>query len=68
MLSSSPWHPVRGLMGMLQSRIRGLSELTLANIPGRVVKHSDRLPREVVEAASLSVLKRHLDNALNNML
>ncbi|KAK4819469.1 hypothetical protein QYF61_004695 [Mycteria americana] len=32
----------------------------------RVVKH--RLPREVVDAPSLSVFKRHLDNALNNML
>ncbi|KAK4823658.1 hypothetical protein QYF61_005010 [Mycteria americana] len=34
----------------------------------RVVKHWNRLPREVVDAPSLSVLKRHLDNALNNML
>jgi len=32
----------------------------------RVVKHWNRLPRE--EAPSLSVFKRHLDNALNNML
>ncbi|MCQ4187547.1 hypothetical protein FK515_28615 [Klebsiella pneumoniae] len=34
----------------------------------RVVKHWNRLPREVVNAPSLSVFKRHLDNALNNML
>ena len=34
----------------------------------RVVKHWNRLPREVVDAPSLSVFKRHLDNALNNML
>ena len=34
----------------------------------RVVKHWNRLPREVVDAASLSVFKKHLDNALNNML
>ena len=33
----------------------------------RVVKHCNRLPREVVDAPSLSVFKRHLDNALNNM-
>ncbi|KAK4822685.1 hypothetical protein QYF61_019554, partial [Mycteria americana] len=33
-----------------------------------VVKHWNRLPREVVDAPSLSVFKRHLDNALNNML
>ena len=36
--------------------------------PKRVVKHWNRLPREVVDAARLSVFKRHLDNALNNML
>ncbi|KAK4823568.1 hypothetical protein QYF61_003572 [Mycteria americana] len=34
----------------------------------RVVKHWNRLPREVVDTPSLSVFKRHLDNALNNML
>jgi len=34
----------------------------------RVVKHWNRLPREVVDAPSLSVSKRHLDNALNNVL
>lgn len=34
----------------------------------RVVKHWNRLPREVVDAPSLSVFKRHLDNALNNRL
>ncbi|KAK4831116.1 hypothetical protein QYF61_015419 [Mycteria americana] len=34
----------------------------------RVVKHWNRLPREVVDAPSLSVFKRHLDNAVNNML
>ena len=34
----------------------------------RVVKHWNRLPREVVNAPCLSVFKRHLDNTLNNML
>ncbi|KAK4826122.1 hypothetical protein QYF61_005274 [Mycteria americana] len=34
----------------------------------RVVKPWNRLPREVVDAPSLSVFKRHLDNALSNML
>ncbi|KAK4810451.1 hypothetical protein QYF61_004231, partial [Mycteria americana] len=34
----------------------------------RVVKHWNRLPREVINAPSLSVFKRHLDNALNTML
>jgi len=33
----------------------------------RVVKHWNRLPRDVVDAPSLSLFKRHLDNALNNM-
>jgi len=34
----------------------------------KVIKHWKRLHREVVDAPSLSVFKRHLDNALNNML
>jgi len=34
----------------------------------RVVKHWNSLPREVVNAPCQSVLKRHLDNVLNNML
>jgi len=34
----------------------------------RMVKHCNRLPREVIDAPGLSVFKRHLDNALNNML
>ncbi|KAK4832428.1 hypothetical protein QYF61_023107 [Mycteria americana] len=34
----------------------------------RVVEHSNKLPREVVDGPFLSVFKRHLDNALNNML
>ena len=34
----------------------------------RVVKHWNRVPREVVDAPCLSVFKRHLDNALDNML
>ena len=34
----------------------------------RVVKHWNRLPREVVDAPSLSVFERHLDNALSNLV
>ncbi|KAK4831911.1 LOW QUALITY PROTEIN: hypothetical protein QYF61_020058 [Mycteria americana] len=34
----------------------------------RVVKHWNRLPREVADAPSLSLFKRHLDNTLNNTL
>lgn len=34
----------------------------------RMVKHWNRLPSKVVVAPCLSVVKRHLDNALNTML
>ncbi|KFP60317.1 hypothetical protein N322_12898, partial [Cariama cristata] len=34
----------------------------------RVVKHWNRLPIELVDDPSLSVFKKHLNNALNNML
>lgn len=34
----------------------------------RVVKHWNRFPREVAHAPSLPVIKRHLDNAPNNIL
>ncbi|KAK4819996.1 hypothetical protein QYF61_017375 [Mycteria americana] len=45
-------------------------DLILGNIlfTERVVKRWNRLPRELVNAPCLSVFKRLLDNALNNML
>ncbi|KFP15946.1 hypothetical protein Z169_10104, partial [Egretta garzetta] len=34
----------------------------------RVVKHRNRLPREVVEAPSLETFKARLDGALSNLI
>ncbi|KFP17788.1 hypothetical protein Z169_11015, partial [Egretta garzetta] len=34
----------------------------------RVVKHCNRLPREVVEAPSLEAFKARLDGALSNLI
>ncbi|KFP21582.1 hypothetical protein Z169_02267, partial [Egretta garzetta] len=34
----------------------------------RVVKHCNRLPREVVEAPSLETFKARLDGALSNLI
>jgi len=34
----------------------------------RVVKHWNRLPREVVEAPSLETFKARLDGTLNNLV
>ncbi|KFR16740.1 hypothetical protein N306_12872, partial [Opisthocomus hoazin] len=34
----------------------------------RVVKHWNRLPREVVDASSLEVFKARLDGALSNLV
>ncbi|KFV88924.1 hypothetical protein N327_01951, partial [Fulmarus glacialis] len=34
----------------------------------RVVRHWDRLPREVVDAPSLEVFKARLDGALSNLV
>jgi len=69
-LSSSPWHPVIKRVGMVQSCITRGSDLTLGSTSlSRGWSNTEtRLPRELVDAPGLSVFKRLLDNALNNML
>lgn len=54
MLISSLWYPLTGCMGMIQSCVRGASDLTFGSIylPERVVNHCSMLPREVVSALS----------------
>lgn len=69
LLSSSPWDPGTGCLGMAQSCARRGLDWTLGSIfAKRVVRHWDGLPGEVDDAPNLSVLKKHLDNALNNVL
>jgi len=63
--SSSPCYPVIGHVGMVQSCTRGGSDCFFTE---RLDKQWNRLPREVVDAPSLSAFKRHLDKALNNIL
>jgi len=53
-------------LGTIQGRFRlDISEHFFTE---RMLKPWNRLPREVVDAPSLSVLKRPLDSALNNVL
>lgn len=65
-LVSSSWQPMIGHMGAAQSSTKGDSDIT--NFSVRLVKHWNSLPREAVDAPHLSLFKRHLNNALNNML
>lgn len=37
-------------------------------ISGNVVRYWNKLPRELVESPALEVLKRHLDEALGDMV
>jgi len=46
----------------------GLQQYCFKRFEKRVFKHLNRLPSKVANVPSLSVLKRHLDNAFNIML
>lgn len=68
-LSSSPWDPGTGCLGMAQSCTgRGLDWILGSIFTKRVVRHWDGLPGEVANALNLSVLKKHLDSTLKNVL
>ncbi|KFV01803.1 hypothetical protein N340_14250, partial [Tauraco erythrolophus] len=43
-------------------------ELRTKFFPLRVMKHRNRLPREVVDAPSLEVFKARFDEALSNLI
>jgi len=54
---------------MVQSYVSGGSDKIRKHfLTEKVIKHWNRFPREVVNAPSLSVFKRHLGNVHNNML
>lgn len=66
-LISSPLYPVIGYAGMVQSCTRRHLDWTLRSTE-KVVRHWNWLPWKVVDAPSLSVFKKHLDNALKHAL
>lgn len=69
MLSSSSWHPLTGHVGANGSKLDQGSQrmdIRMHFSTQMVLKHRNRLPREAINAPSLSVYTRHLDNILNN--
>ncbi len=53
-LISSPWYPVIGCVGMVQSQEKFRLDIRKHLFTEMVVKHWHRLPREVLDAPSLS--------------
>lgn len=61
--------PVTGRVGMVQScSRRSLGSIRKHFFCKRVVKLWNRIPSEMVDSPSLSLLKKHVNNALNDML
>lgn len=70
-LSSDPWDPMTGHMGMAQRCIhQGRLRLDIKKhfFTKRVDKHWNKILREVVDDLRLSVFERYLDSALPKML
>lgn len=55
--------------GKKEKKLKSKSRLDIRThfFKQRAVNHQNKLPREVVDALSLSVFNKHLDNALSNM-
>lgn len=70
MLSSSPLRSSSRLCGNGPKLHQGRLRLDIMNhfFANRVVKHWDRLPKQVVNALSLPVFKSHLDSAFDYIL
>lgn len=47
---------------------QGRCRLNVRTYFTKLVKYWNELPRKMVSVPNLSVFKRHMDNALNNML